>query len=326
MGELYGGEGTDTPKGEAPESGRGSEFANGDDFGEPAEPVDDASPRRASGDSKRSGETDEPDGVDDSDGPEEPEGPEGPDEPDGAEEPDEPDGPEEPDGPDGAEGPDYAEGPDGPEGRDEPDEPEEADEPDGAEETDEPDDRDEPVWQDRGTPEEPDAPEESDGPETSVLDREGDPGEHAEPVAMFRKSVFDGQDVPEALTPEKRVAIEGLYAEAEESDIAIISGEEADSYFEWVASREEEDDPESYYAVTLGDTILVRDSHKFDTRTIGEEMIHSKQQTEGRGDVFECEIEAREGLLANPDKYALTEEEIGELKAEIATMKERGYY
>ncbi|MFG2768942.1 hypothetical protein [Streptomyces sp. NPDC048350] len=67
------------------------------------------------------------------------------------------------------------------------------------------------------------------------------------------------------------------------SDIAIISSEEADSYVEWVASREEWGDPHFYYAVTLGDTILVRDSQKFDTRTIGEEMIHSSSRRAAGG-------------------------------------------
>ncbi|MFF4318120.1 hypothetical protein [Streptomyces sp. NPDC001568] len=183
----------------------------------------------------------------------------------------------------------------------------------------------------RDLSEEPEEPEELSVVQDASADVDDpveSPEEPVESQGMFRKDVFGGQELPSNLSPEKQIAIEGLYSEAEEKDIAIISGEEADSYFEWVASREEGDgaDPEAYYAVTLGDTILVRDSHKFDTRTIGEEMIHSQQQMDGRGDVFECEVEAREGLLANPEKYALTDEEIGELEAEVSTLKERGYY
>ncbi|MFF9015496.1 hypothetical protein ACF09C_21350 [Streptomyces sp. NPDC014870] len=209
------------------------------------------------------------------------------------------------------------------------------------EDSDEPDEPFEP--EEEGGPEEPnlrDLPEEPREPEepgelTEVQEDSADVDDpdvvSEEPVEapeMFRKDVFGGQELPSHLSPEKKNAIEGLYSEAEEKDIAIISGEEADSYFEWVASREEggDADPGAYYAVTLGDTILVRDSHKFDTRTIGEEMIHSQQQMDGRGDVFECEVEAREALLADPEKYALTEEEIGELEAEVSALKERGYY
>ncbi|GAB2721981.1 ADP-ribosyltransferase [Nocardia thraciensis] len=149
-----------------------------------------------------------------------------------------------------------------------------------------------------------------------IMDSESEP----EP----RRQLTDS-DLPDDLPPDKRAAILRIYAEAEQNNVEIRSGEEAERYLDWVAARSD-DESDSFLAVTMGDLIMVRESVQFDTRTLGEELIHAGQQMSGRSDIFECEIEARETLLAEPEKYALTSEEVSEIEHELRTMRERGYY
>ncbi|KMO27453.1 hypothetical protein [Methylobacterium aquaticum] len=97
------------------------------------------------------------------------------------------------------------------------------------------------------------------------------------------------------------------------------------------AARREGIDPDALHALTLGDMIFVREARQDDVRVLREELIHTAQQrgmeigvdTDPR---TSSELDAREELLKNAERWALTPEEINEIQQEIIEIKSRGKY
>ncbi|WP_288585410.1 hypothetical protein [uncultured Methylobacterium sp.] len=97
------------------------------------------------------------------------------------------------------------------------------------------------------------------------------------------------------------------------------------------AARREGIDPDALHALTLGDMIFVREARQDDVRVLREELIHTAQQrgmeigvdTDPR---TSSELDAREELLKNAERWALTPEEINEIQQEIIDINSRGKY
>ena len=87
--------------------------------------------------------------------------------------------------------------------------------------------------------------------------------------------------------------------------------------------------PEEVSAVTLGDTIMVRQSYANNARTLAEELAHVRQQLSGRGsstNIAQMEIEARQYAVQSAQRYGLTGDEVTALLEEIRVITERGTY
>jgi len=140
--------------------------------------------------------------------------------------------------------------------------------------------------------------------------------------------------VPEAPTIRNSTPeLDRVRREIDEAGAAVLTDADPDirAYMDDAARREGYDDPNGIPAVTLGDTIMVRESFKDDVVTLREELEHVKQQQEGRVSVgvdghdtrVDLEIEARENMLDMDD---LTPDERDQIQREINTIRERGRY
>ena len=135
------------------------------------------------------------------------------------------------------------------------------------------------------------------------------------------------------LPPARAQALDDVYREAGERGVAILTDADPDvrRYMD-DAARREGVAPDELYAVTLGDTILVRQSHASDVRTLREELIHTVQQADGleiaRGMDHRTamELDARRQLLENRDAWALTDDEVAAIEREIRIIEDRGRY
>jgi hypothetical protein len=125
-------------------------------------------------------------------------------------------------------------------------------------------------------------------------------------------------------------ALKDLYEEARAAGIEIRTGPEADAFLDH-AARMEGVPPESMHAVTLGDDlIMVREAYANDVRTLREELLHTQQQKPGfvasKESVTKAEIEVRELMIKNREKWGLTDSDVLQLIDEIRKIRERGIY
>jgi hypothetical protein len=128
-------------------------------------------------------------------------------------------------------------------------------------------------------------------------------------------------------------ALQDVHNEAERLGVKIITDADSEikAYMDNAAKREGIA-PEDMHAITLGDTIVIRQQYADNVRVLREELIHTQQQAEGfalvpgRDIITALELDARYQLLANKEKWALTGEEVSEIEWEIAKINERGRY
>ncbi|MGN2638589.1 hypothetical protein ACTD5D_20905 [Nocardia takedensis] len=133
------------------------------------------------------------------------------------------------------------------------------------------------------------------------------------------------QELPDRLPEDKKKALVSLYEQSARAGIEIRHGQEAEEYLDWAARRNDAS-PETFLAVVLGDLIMVRESVRFDVRTLAEEVIQARHQSEGQTDIFQSEVDARRELIDQAERYALTAEEVADIEEELRIMIERGYY
>ena len=144
----------------------------------------------------------------------------------------------------------------------------------------------------------------------------------------------DGAGRPHAdLPPARARALDDVYREAKERGVVILTDADPDiRLYMDDAARREGVAPDELYAVTLGDTILVRQSHATDVRTLREELIHTIQQADGLeiGSGMDhrtaMELDARRQLLENREAWALTNDEVAAIEREISIIEDRGRY
>jgi len=133
--------------------------------------------------------------------------------------------------------------------------------------------------------------------------------------------------------PTRAQALRDLYNEAKQLGVEIVTDADPDikAYMDNAAKREGVP-PKDMHAITLGDTIVVRQEHADNVRVLREELIHSQQQASGmtvgpgRRAITEMELDARRQLLENKDKWQLTDAEAAEIEREISRIIERGRY
>jgi hypothetical protein len=130
------------------------------------------------------------------------------------------------------------------------------------------------------------------------------------------------------LTPRDQ-ALREVLADFKALGIEIVTGEEAERYLDH-AARVNGIPPEAMHASTLGDVVLMREAAATDVRTLREELIHTQQQKEGMEvspeAVTRGEVEARELLLQNANRWGITEEERAEIREDLRKIEERGGY
>ncbi len=109
--------------------------------------------------------------------------------------------------------------------------------------------------------------------------------------------------------------------------VEIHSDEEAQAYLNF-AAKQRGLPAKSVHAVAIGDDILIRKAYAENVRVLREEWIHIQQQRRGLASnrIVEAEIEAREIMIRNRRKWAITNEEVREMIREIRQMSERGRY
>jgi hypothetical protein len=137
-----------------------------------------------------------------------------------------------------------------------------------------------------------------------------------------------GQTDTATLTPREQ-ALREVLADAKALDIEIVTGEDAERYLDH-AAKMNGIPPEHMHAVTLGDLIMVREADATDVRTLREELIHTQQQKAGMEispeSVTRGEVEARELILQNANRWGITEEERAEIREDLRKIEERGGY
>src|SRR5262249_9709916 len=125
-------------------------------------------------------------------------------------------------------------------------------------------------------------------------------------------------------------ALSDIYSEAQARKIEIRTGPEAEAYLDY-AAKQQGISPEKMHASTLGqDLIMVRESHAGDVRTLREELLHTQQQVPGFeasvASRTQAEIQVREQMIQNRQRWGLTNAEVRELVQEIRTIRQRGVY
>ena len=184
----------------------------------------------------------------------------------------------------------------------------------------------------RRHPARPAAPQAADPPAP-----EGPPGLPPEPppVAVppdLPERERDEEGAPRRASPDEALA--DVLREIAERDIEVIvisENPEALRYLEHAARRWGVP-PERIAATSLGDIIVVRDEYRYDVRTLREEIIHIDQQADRRVSAdtagvqgrAELEIEAREQLIENADRWGLSDEQVDELHREIEDLRRKG--
>lgn len=130
-----------------------------------------------------------------------------------------------------------------------------------------------------------------------------------------------------ALTPRDQ-ALRDVLADASALGVEIVTGEEAERYLDH-AAKMNGIPPQAMHAVTLGDLIMVREASATDVRTLREELIHTQQQKGmeiSAEAVTRGEVEARELLLQNANRWGVTEDERAEIREDLRKIEERGGY
>jgi hypothetical protein len=122
-------------------------------------------------------------------------------------------------------------------------------------------------------------------------------------------------------------ALRELLEEMRKGDVEIHSDKEAQAYLDF-AAKQRGLSVKSVHAVAIGDDILARKEYAENVRILREEWIHIQQQRRGLASnrIVEAEIEAREMMIRNRRKWAITNEEVREMIREIRLMRERGRY
>ena len=122
-------------------------------------------------------------------------------------------------------------------------------------------------------------------------------------------------------------ALQELLNEIQNGGVEIHSDEEAQAYLDF-AAKQRGIPPKSVHAVAIGNDILVRKEYAENVRVLREEWIHIGQQRHGlaSNEIVEAEIEARELMIQNRRRWAITNNEVREMIREIRQMRERGRY
>ena len=129
-------------------------------------------------------------------------------------------------------------------------------------------------------------------------------------------------------------ALKDVHREAEQLGIKIITDTDPEiaEYMNHAATRQAIQ-PEDMHAITLGtEIILIRERFAGNVRVLREELIHTQQQIKGlsidagRDIITAMELDARYQLLQNKDSWALTDEEVAEIKREIMVTTQKGRY
>ncbi len=122
-------------------------------------------------------------------------------------------------------------------------------------------------------------------------------------------------------------ALRELLEEMRKGDVEIHSDKEAQAYLDF-AAKQRDLSVKSVHAVAIGDDILARKEYAENVRILREEWIHIQQQRRGLASnrIVEAEIKAREMMIHNRRKWAITNEELREMIREIRQMRERGRY
>ncbi|NKX90013.1 hypothetical protein HGA10_22230 [Nocardia coubleae] len=176
----------------------------------------------------------------------------------------------------------------------------------------------------------PASPEDLADPNTS---QNTGPAGKAEPDNRPDTTEPDTTASDSTVAADRQQALQDVLADIARDGIEVRSDQEADEYLNFCA-RMQGIAPEDMHAVTLGDLIMIRPEHATDVRILREEWIHTRQNAagevsagaDGGGSIVDNEIEAREMIIANRDKWAITDEEVEEMKREIAQMRETGRY
>jgi len=130
-----------------------------------------------------------------------------------------------------------------------------------------------------------------------------------------------------SLKAEREKALQELLEGMQKDGVEIHSDEEAQAYLNF-AAKQRGLPAKSVHAVAIGDDILARKEYAENVRILREEWIHIQQQRRGLASnrIVEAEIEAREMMIRNRRKWAITNEEVREMIREIRLMRERGRY
>lgn len=124
-------------------------------------------------------------------------------------------------------------------------------------------------------------------------------------------------------------ALREVYDEARRLQVEIRSGGEAEAYLDW-AAQVQGIALERLQAVSIGDVIMVRQTHTANVRILREELIHIRQQRVGievsREAITTGELMARYELIRNRHQWGLTPEEIREVVDEIRQIRRIGRY
>ena len=141
-------------------------------------------------------------------------------------------------------------------------------------------------------------------------------------VPMFNK----GEEIPTKSRPQ---ALAEVLEEMSAKNVELRIDEEAQEYLDYCA-RMSGADPKDFHAVTLGeDLIMMRPEYADNPRILREELIHTDQAKAGKvnsSSIVENEIEARELMIKNADRWGITPEEVAEMQREIEQMNRTGVY
>ena len=130
------------------------------------------------------------------------------------------------------------------------------------------------------------------------------------------------------LTPRDQ-ALRDVQADIKALGVEVVSDADTEAYLDYRA-RQMGLKPEEMFASTMGNTIMIRASAANDVRTLREELIHTQQQQPGMeisaDSVTQGEIEARELMLQNANRWGLSEAERTEIQQDLVKIEQRGGY
>lgn len=121
-------------------------------------------------------------------------------------------------------------------------------------------------------------------------------------------------------TKRKR-ALQELLQEMKIEGVTVHYDEEAQTLLDFFA-RQKGVTEKNICAVTLGDDIFVRLEYAENVRVLREELIHVQQQRRGlpSNQIVEAEAEARELIIQNRRKWAISNDEVREIIQELRQL------
>lgn len=132
-----------------------------------------------------------------------------------------------------------------------------------------------------------------------------------------------------ATLTSREQALKDVQADIAALGVTVVSDADTEAYLDYRAAQMGMK-PEELFASTMGDTILIRASAVDDVRTLREELIHTQQQQPGMEisaeSVTAGEVEARQLLLENANRWGLTEAERTEIREDLVKIEQRGGY